>query len=267
MLTRMLLLTSAVFGGLVFLAGAWPGPISSVPQNPHPGFVPHSFPLDPDIIGSGVGASELLKLALDKLDWNQVIWLHTKIRQTMSDPESGFVAEGFLQRGPNQCAHLELAINTNGGSGRLLVVSDGETVACVSEAPNTKATATAHSFPSTGDISNRNEFLRALNCGGPIVSLKEIHTQLRNGKLQTGLLHERKVIQVAGTFDPGENRASTCQVYLDAQTLWPCQIEWWGCDASNRLVPIMRIEYANPAINTALSLEECERLFSYQPAP
>jgi hypothetical protein len=266
MLTRTLLLTTMVFGGLVLLAGAWPGPISPMPQNAHSGFVPQSFPLDAAIIGSGVGASELLERALNKLDWKQVAWLQTKIRQTMSDPESGFVAEGFLQRGPNHCAHLELTIDTTGGQGRLLVVSDGASVACVCEAPNAQPTVATHAFPSTGDPATRNEFLRTLNCGGPLVSLKEIHAQLRNGKLQTGLLHERKVIQITGTFDPTVNRASVCHVYLDAQTLWPCQFEWWGLDASNRLVPIMRVEYADPEINRELSFNECARLFSYQPA-
>jgi hypothetical protein len=83
MLMRMLLLISVLFSGLIFLSGAWPGPLAPMTQNTDSGFVSQTFPIDSAIIGSGVGASELLEKALDKLDWRRVTWLRTKIRQTM----------------------------------------------------------------------------------------------------------------------------------------------------------------------------------------
>jgi len=267
MLTRLLLLTSVLGGGLVFLSGAWPGPFTPPSQNANSGFVPQTFSIDPAIIGSGIHANELLQKALEKLDPNRTTWLRTKIRQTMSDPESRFTAEGFLQRGPNHCAHLEMVIDTNGSKARLLVVSDGTTIASVREVVGTEPTATVHAFPESSDPSVKAEFLRSMNCNGPTASLRDVLAQLRDAKLQTGMLHDRRVIQIAGEF--GSATASiavrSCQVYLDAETLWPCRIEWFGVDAGNRVVPIMRVEYLDPEINQELSLAECAKLFSYQP--
>ena len=272
MLTRMLLLITTLMGGLGLLTGAWPSPFLS-PQNAESGFVPQSFPLDADIVGSGIGAPELLEKALAKLDWKQVTWLRTKIRQTMSDPESNFVADGFLQRGPGHCAHLELDINTQGSKARLLVISDGTTVASVRETPNAKPNVTVHALPAIENPAIKHEFLRALNCDGPSASLKDILAHLRDGKLQTGLLGNRRVIQITGQFEADTTRAGGsiparhCHVYLDAQTLWPCQIEWWGQDEHQRMKAIMRVEYADEQINRELPMSECAKLFSYQPTP
>lgn len=271
MLMRTLLLTAVVLGGLVFLSGAWPGPVAPSPQTIDSAFVPQSFPIDTAIIGSSIGASELLQKALEKLDAKRVTWLRTKIRQTMSAPESRFFAEGYLQRGPNHCARLEMEVDTNGNKGRLLVVSDGAMIASVRHSPNKDATVAVQSFPITDDASAKHEFLRTMNCGGPAVMLKEIQSSLRNGNLQTGLLHERRVIQISGdceleaNADAGSIAVCYCQVYLDAETLWPCQIEWFGLDALGNLKPIMRVEYTDPEFNQELSLSDCARLFSYQP--
>jgi len=252
---------------LVFLSGAWPGPLAAPTQNPASDFVPQTFPIDSAIIGSGVGAKDLLEMALEKLDWQRSTWLRTKIRQSMSDPESRFVAHGFLQRGPNHCAHLEMEIDTDGCKSRILIISDGAMIASVREAEDAKPLVEVYPFPVTDNANIKEAFLCRMNCNGPTVSLKEILVHLQDGKLQTGLLKDRRVIQISGELEGGSASMAVrhCQVFLDATTLWPCQIDWFGVDASNRLKPIMRVEYTDPEVNQELSLSECARLFSYQP--
>jgi hypothetical protein len=162
-------------------------------------------------------------------------------------------------------------IDTNGSKARLLVVSDGAIIASVRETSNAEPSVTIRPFPATQDRSAKDEFLRAMNCNGPAVPLKDVLSHLRNAKLQTGTLRERRVIQVAGELNAAANGASAsiavccCRVYLDADTLWPCQIDWLGADAFNHLKPIMRVEYFDAEVNQALNLSECARLFSYQP--
>jgi hypothetical protein len=271
MLMRMLLLTAVLGSGLVFLSGAWPGPFTPPTPDAHSGFVAQAFAIDAAILGSGISANELVEKALEKLDSQRVIWLRTKIRQTMSDPESRFVADGFLQRGPNHCAHLEMAIDSHDGKARLLIVSDGASIATVRAADDAKPIVAVYPFPATDDPNAKEEFLRTMNCSGPAVPLKDILLYLRDGKMQTGRLRDRRVIQIAGELDAAAKQTSAsiavrnCRVYLDAATLWPCQIDWFGLDAFSHWKPIMRVEYADPEINQELSLSECARLFSYQP--
>ena len=147
MLTRMLLLTTLVTGSIVFLTGAWTGPASPNARNAESRFVPQSVPLDADIIGSGVDAEQLLEKAIEKLAPPRTEWLKTKIRQTMNDGKSNFVAEGFLQRGPNHSPRLELNITTGGKTGRLLVVSDGDVVAQVRQIPGAEPVVVVEKLP------------------------------------------------------------------------------------------------------------------------
>ena len=54
-------------------------------------------------------------------------------------------------------------------------------------------------------------------------------------------------------------------VYLNAKTLWPTRLEWWGIDKTKTPRPILRIEFLDPEINHELTAAECARMFSYQP--
>src|ERR1019366_9025553 len=101
MLSRLLFLLSLMLGSTVFLTGAWTGTFATSARSPELLFVPGAVLLDADIIGSGIDAHQLLRKALAKLGEPKAAWLKTKIRQTMTDADSNFVAEGFLQRGPN----------------------------------------------------------------------------------------------------------------------------------------------------------------------
>ena len=148
MLTRMLMLVGLVLCGIAALTGAWPTSFSPMPGNSESAFIPKSVPLDANIVESGIGASQLLEKALGKLDAVEAVWLNMKIRQTVRKADSTFVAEGFLQRGPNQCARLEMEIVTHGAKSRVVVVSDGEMLAQVRKAHGAKAIAEVDRLPA-----------------------------------------------------------------------------------------------------------------------
>jgi hypothetical protein len=92
---------------------------------------------------------------------------------------------------------------------------------------------------------------------------------LENAKLQTGMLGDIGVIQIKFEVTPAGSPTTipaTCGcLYLHAKTLWPCRIAWWGHDSWGQLRSILRIEFADPQINRALSDAECVQAFSYQP--
>ncbi len=266
MLARLLLFVCVAMGITILLTGAWPGPIAAPTQDREPAFLPQPVPLDNDIIGSGVSAHELVRKAIDKLDARKTPWLKTKIRQTMSDPECGCVAEGMLQRGPNQCARLSMRT----GARRWTVVSDGEVAAHVLECDEASAKVNVEQLPARSEsTAEREAFLTAKGCGGPLAMLQKLLPFLENAKLQTGLLDDAPVIQIHFDVNPSDKTmtipARHANVYLDARTLWPWRVEWWGPDNENRLRSILRIEFLEPELNRELSVEECVRVFSYQP--
>jgi hypothetical protein len=279
MLTRMLFLVGLVSCGSVVLTGAWPASFIPVAQEPVSTFVPKAVPLDADIIGAGIDARQLLEKALGKLGAGEAAWLSTKIRQTVYDADARFTTEGFLQRGPNQCARLEMEVVTQDARTRLVIVSDGEILAQVQKFPGAKATAVVERLPALAQETDekgqaaREAFLVRKGCGGPAALLRPIHEHLQNGKLQTGLLQDRPVIQLKADLDPSTIPAfsarklaalSAC-VYLDAKTLWPVRIEWSGTDTGRRTQPLVQIEFRAPIVGVALGDEECARVFSYQP--
>src|ERR1019366_5042318 len=149
MLTRVLFFFSLVFAITLFLTGAWTGTLAPSARPAEDAFVPETVLLDANIIGSGIDGQRLLEKACEKLRSPRVVWMKTKIRQTMTDAGSNFVAEGFLQRGPNHCARLEMTIDTNGQRGRLLVVSDGAAIAQVRETPGEAPVVTVDELVET----------------------------------------------------------------------------------------------------------------------
>jgi hypothetical protein len=279
MLTRTACLFLLGLGITILLTGARTASLSTPLQNQESPFVPRSVPLDADIIGSGVDAGQLLQKALEKLDPQRTPWLKTKIRQTMCDVDSTFVAEGYLQRGPNHCARLEMDILSGGKKGRLIVVSDGELIAQVNELPGMPAKVDVHKLSITGqprddESTLKHKHLSDKSCGGPATLLAQLRRQLQNARLQTGLLQKTPVIQIKGDLEPAamsvcagvKRTVRQARVYLDAKTLWPHHVEWWGGDNVETPGLVLRIEFLDPQLNRELSVDECVRLFSYKPA-
>lgn len=269
MLTRILFLLSLALGCIILLTGAWTGSFTSSLPNSDVAFIAQPVPLDADTIGSGIDAKQLLQKALEKLDPKRSPWLKTKIRQTTTDAGSSFVAEGFLQRGPNYCARLQMTI---GMEGRLLVVSDGERVAVERKTPGEKPALEVTNMLDD-ESAAKDAMLCSKSCGGPQTLLEQLNRHLQDAKLQTGLLQDVPVIQIKGDLSPDAMPVCTgamipvrhAYIYLDAKTLWPHRLEWHGVDKTNTLRLILRMEFLEPETNRELSVEECTRLFSYHP--
>jgi hypothetical protein len=279
MLTRMLFMIGLILCGIVALTGAWPARFSPLARNADSAFLPKIVPLDADIVGSGIDARQLLEKALQKLDAEEAAWLNTKIRQTVHNADSCFVAEGFLQRGPRQCARLELEIVSSGARSRFVVVSDGEILAQVQKTQASRSVAEVVRLPAIeSEAAEKSQAVRAAfldgkNCGGPAALLRPIHQHLKAGTLQTGLLHEHPVIHVKGDLDLGKFPAFadtnltvfSVSVFLDARTLWPVCIEWWGANGTKAARPLAQIEFREPIIGVPITDDECASMFSYSP--
>jgi hypothetical protein len=272
MLTRLLFMVALVGCGIVVLTGAWPSSPSRSSPSYHAAFVPKALELDAEIVGAGIDAEHLLDRAIVKLD--KADWLHTKIHQVMHGPDAGFVAHGFLQRGPNQCARLELEIVRRALRTQVLLVSDGESVAHVERLPGAKPSAAIAPLPALAEgHAVREAFLAGRGGGGPVSLLQHIRHHVRNARLLTGLCDGAAVIQVQGSLDPALTPAFSALnlatldvcVYLDAKTLWPRRIEWSGAGPRRPAGPLLDIDFLAPSVGIPQSDDECARLFSYHP--
>lgn len=247
-------------------------------NNAHSSFIPLPLELDSMLRGGSLDGKQLLEKAIENLSWKRTKWLKTRIRQTMKHGESTFFAEASLLRGPNQCSRFELSVLTSGASsrGRLLVVSDGQTVAEVRDIGETNAAIACAPLPTLNaatwerDVMAREVLLAGKGCGGPLTLLQELHARLDNLSVQTGLLRARPVLQIQGDFPQGENSAAhstaiavrSCTLYLDAGTLLPQRMEWWSVENA---YAVLQIDFHDTSLNQELSVEECERAFSYEP--
>jgi hypothetical protein len=55
-----------------------------------------------------------------------------------------------------------------------------------------------------------------------------------------------------------------CRAYLDAQTLWPYRIEWWGAEKPHQPHQLLvQTEYREPLLNQPLSPERCAGEFAF----
>jgi hypothetical protein len=277
---KLFYLLPLLTGAPLFLTGALRRPAAEAPT----AFTPQAVALAPDY--ANAGAAALLDHATDQLDPARVRWLHAALWQRMSDPEATFEAEGSLQIGPDHCARLDVAVWTVALTGRWLVVSDGRALAhvvTVGDGPPKVTSRLLVPDESDGDRDRSDRspakppevVLQGLGCGGPYPLLRELRARLNGLIAETGLWQGRPVVRLAGRFDPARVAqdvataipAEFCYLYLDAQSLWPCRLEWWGTDRRRVTRPLLEMEFRDPEINRPLSLPECIQTFSYRPPP
>jgi hypothetical protein len=272
MTKQWFLLIPAVVGPIVLLTGAWRGPAQQTAPLAAPSFLVQDVALNHDLIGPEATGVDLLARAIAQLAPARLTWLRTQVWQKMHDARTEFEAEGTLDLAPGQCVRLDLALRSSGGTGRLLIVSDGHALAQVLHLNGAAPEPITELLPEgPGDTPERLQFLETKGCGGPLPLLVGLRRHLQNIRLQTGVLAGHPAIQLKGELG-AEVIAAALQtstparyayLYLDARTLWPHRVEWWGTEPRPESSPIVALEFRTPELNQPRDLPECARLFSY----
>jgi hypothetical protein len=207
----------------------------------------------------------------------RIQWLEMNIRQKMWG-EDTFEARGRYVLGTHERMRLEMDISVDGKTTKALVVSDGKAFQKSHEVDGVKtilekcALAKAADFPNPASLARaRKAFLTQHGFGGLYPLLRQISACLVNSTQQAGCWQERRVVRVSGFWNAAESvlntlpenlRARSCNLYLDAETLWPHRIEWLGSEKpTDRQVILLEMEFSDPAINRPLSDQECARIF------
>ena len=283
---RTLLVTCAGWG--VYVTGTWflTAPLASAPAMTTSARPPLSTPLSaPDPAPTTVAAHlagtiepiemsgpQTIAEAADRL--SRIDWLAVKIRQRQPAAEPRWIAEGTLQRGPNGCTRLVMSYRSGDRETHSSeMICDGRVLAQVIHHPGTGPEIAGWELPKSPE--GREEMLNKYGCGGPHALLRHLASQVSSWTVAHVRQGDRELVQTTGVFFEEDSKQpmgkklpptrKVVRLAFEAGTLWLDKVEWWSDlpDAGGQLM--WEQEYLEPRIGEALSLAECERVFSYRP--
>jgi hypothetical protein len=215
-------------------------------------------------------ATATLDQALEALDPKRLKWMKTTLWQQVDVQGLTFQAEGAYLAGPDHRMRLDLAVHLGGTTGKLEVVSDGTDLWQVQQVGKGERTVTkvqlrevlqALDNPRT-PAEVRDEYYRTESFAGLVPLLKSIREQMAFTGQEEATWHGHRVLKLTGLWNRPEATSEKrwlpyiprlCRVYLDAKTLWPHRIEWWGPTpprAEEAL--LMQMEFRDPVLHQEL---------------
>jgi hypothetical protein len=170
--------------------------------------------------------------------------------------------EGTMEFGPYDAVRLEATRHAGKLVERILVVCDGTQLVEERRVENQAPGVTLMTLPAGDNRDARALALRGKGVIGPAESLADIVPCVDAGAVETGLLRGQPVVRLtfAVTRDPRDLGATQVDLYLEPTNLVPREIAWRVKDKT-----VLRQEWRDVEANRPRTLEECMRLFSYQP--
>jgi hypothetical protein len=226
-------------------------------------------------------ADEYLDRAVAALAPERVAWLDCGIRQKVDLPGLHYESEGQYLLAPSHRFRLE--VHTWGpGVGTLLWVSDGTEAwqaARAGDGPWRSVSRLrlrevfASMSGSAASPQLRAEFLNGPTMGGVGPLLRTLRTRLmwirHQASQETVELMAvwpsstlQELVPPDRPWPPGLPR--TCRLALDARSLWPRAVEWWGPGSAGDVL-LARTEYENRGLNRPLAPQLCARSFAFDP--
>ncbi len=258
-----------------FLAGLTVLIGGALTPTPTPGRVTAPVPIFP--VHADPEAAAALDQAIAALAPERVPWLRMDLWQRGNLAALAYQAEGVYVAGPEHRLRLDLQVRAGSAASRLQVVSNGRTLWQIEQTGAAKPTVArvelgdvfkALNSSGTSD-ERREEFYRKQLFAGPGPLLHSLKPGTIFTRRQRVRWHERDLILLTGVRNA--DRSTTpwpmflprqCRLFLDARTLWPHRLEWWGpvpaCDGDCLL---MEVEFRNPVRGQ----EVPEQVFAFQP--
>jgi hypothetical protein len=241
---------------------------------------PGAGPADP-------AATQTLEEAIDRL--SRIAWMEATVWQQLACDEVAYQAQGRYLAGPDNRLRLDLQVRLGRSRAEMLAVSDGTTlwqssrvaggersVSRVELAKVLQALAT----PGVA-LQVRDEFFQTQCIAGLCPMLKGLRARMSASRQEEVLWNGRAAHRLTLHWS-GEQAAALaaagaewpaylprrCVLYLDAASLWPVRLEWWGPGAEpGPDTQLLQVEYRDPVLNRPLSPEECAREFAFDPGP
>jgi hypothetical protein len=262
--TRTLLLSC--LGGLaVLLAGA----LKSQP--------PALAPSAPAVAVPDPEANRRLDQAIAAWHSDKLRWLRLALWQQGNLSTLTYQAEGVCVAGPDHRLRLDLQVHTASADSRFHVLSDGRTLWKIEQHGSAERTisrvdlkpvlAALHSAGTSA--ARRDDFYSHQWFAGPAPLLQSLRPGTTFTSCQTGRWHDRAILALTGVRPlPSGEKAwpdflpRRCRLFLDAKTLWPHRLEWWGPVPAQRDDQLLlQLEFRDPVLGQAMP----DKVFAFQP--
>jgi len=273
----------------LLLMGGWNHQATpSAPPSPPAG-------VEPIDLSGTPGGTEILDAAAAAFAPERVPWVQMTLWQRVQCEDFTYEAEGRYLCAPGQRLRLDLKVLVGQTQGELQMISSGTALRSTCRLDNgIPATITAVDFSRQADqsgvapevhapsnlVQEAERILQEHGCPGVAPLLRTVRARLQEPRWKMGRWKEQDVILVMGRWSPESDappgiRATlppttqlrACRVYLDARTLWPHRIEWWGSQTPHqRTELLMQVEYREPVLNQPLPSDRCAREFALSQA-
>jgi hypothetical protein len=214
----------------------------------------------------------------------KIEWLSCRIHQQVHLPGLHYTSEGRYLLAPEHRFRLEVRTRTGETTGTLVIVSDGVNLWQASRVGSEPWDKVIHlgvqEVLATLDGGSNAAQLRAEFLQGPALSgIGPLLRTLRGRLIWARQESSGNVVRLIGVWPPDAVREKVpadrpwpgglprqCRIVLDAATLWPQRIEWWGPAEDRGLETLLALtEYSDPVINRSLSDEICAQAFTFTP--
>ena len=238
----------------------------------------HRPAVEPGPGANDPAALAVLDRAVAALDPARVQWLQAKVWHRAECEDFCFQACGRLLTAPGERSRYDLNVKVGKSVGELRVVCDGQGLWQSLRVGGNKAMVRRWELPATPEqAAARLQLLRSYGFGGLAPMLRGLRECARGARSAPLRWNGREVIVVAlaipnvegesaADYVPARLQLRQCCLFLDAQTLWPHRVEWWGAEDAgrpNRL--LMQTEYRGAVLNQPLSAERCAAEFTFSP--
>jgi hypothetical protein len=273
---RLLALAVLLVGGLVGLMGAFGSP--AAPPAP-------TLPLPPNLPDDA--ATQTLDRAVAAMAPERLGFVEMKLWQRVTLPNLKYEATGRYLMGSQRRFRLDLQTKQGGGQATRLAISDGATLwearRSVSGDWSTVTRLDLAPLLAVLDGEGTAALLRAEILDGPRFGgiwplLRNVRARM-NWVMVEQVSHDSKPrLRLTGVWRADfaaficESEAwpaglpEQCRLELDALTLWPHRLEWWGPTVAGGADTLLaELEYRDPVVHTTLSPERCAKEFTFQP--
>lgn len=212
-------------------------------------------PLPQSLVRQEPRAQQLLVAALARLVPEQTPWLETRLWQRTRCGLLGYEAQGYFRAGPGQRRQLFLEVRTERARDHLLLVCDGQRLLVW------RGLGGARRLLWQGSLSGEEptaaaDVLQRQGAEGPAGLLRRIGQCWLQPRCHRLCWGNREVFCLSGHWPArrgpdaagSEPQVRWCRVYLEARTLWPCRIEWWGGATGQADQLLSEVEFFSPVL-------------------
>jgi hypothetical protein len=253
---------------------AGPQPAAKTPPPPKP---PQADPAATKVLDDAVNAK-------------QFDWVQTTLWEQVDVQGLSFQAQGTYHSAPGNRLHLDLQVHIGGTVGRLEVVSNGTTLyeavkvgdddRTITKVIELKKVLETLNIPDmTKEV--RDEFFQSQAFYGVIPLLKSVKQRMTVTKKADIRWHGHDVVQLTAEWSGEVLKSFTqdgkaqwppyvprqCRLFIDATTLWPHRVEWWGpTRPRGDDALLVQMEFRDPK-HEPLDDSRCKKEFTFQVNP